>query len=107
MISLSYEQIEKVQLLDSLFNSLTIEQLKEITESDRIVAILKGRNEKSPFIQKLINEHDILAIEISSLKSEIAILRNDLHVLIKLVLKPNDYNSHSDASALKGKYNVY
>jgi len=107
MIVISNHEQEKIELLDMLFNAVSVEQLKEFTETEKVVAILAGKYEKTNLFARLVNEHNVLTLESSMLKSEIAVLRNDLQILIRLVMKPNDYNSHSDASALKSKYNVY
>jgi len=107
MIVLTYEQSAKIQLLDTLFDTLSIDELKEYTESEKIVSILKGKTEKSSLLSRFVQEHDILSIEMGSQKAEVAMMKHDLQVLIKLVLKPNDYNSHSDATALKSKYHIY
>ena len=94
-------------MLDMLFNAASVEQLRELTESEKVVSILSGKYERTNILSRLVNEHNVLTLEASASKSDIAVLRNDLQILIKLVLKPNDYHSHSDASALKSKYNVY
>jgi len=107
MIALTYEQIEKIELLDIILNSLTKEQIKEYLESEKIISILKGTGKQSPILNKLIDEHDMLAMDVGALKAEISNLKNDLQVLLKLVLKPNEYDSHSNAAALKSKYHVY
>jgi hypothetical protein len=107
MIILTQEQTEKLHLIDMLFGALSIEQLKEVTESEKVVAILKGTNSNPSVLSKLVNEHNTLHMEAGTTKVELASMKSDLHILIKLVLKPNDYSSHSDASGLKSKYGVY
>ncbi len=107
MIVFSNNEQEKLELLDMLFNAVSADQLKEFTESEKVVAILSGKYEKTNLFARLVNEHNFLTMEVSSLKSEIAVMKHDMQVLVRLLLKPNDYNSHSDATALKSKYNIY
>ncbi len=107
MITMTNEQIEKIDLLDRLFGAFNIEQLKEITETEQVVAILKGTNNNPGILKRLIQEHDILHIDTMNLKSETAVLRSDIQTLAKLVLKPYDYNSANDAQTLKSKYSIF
>jgi hypothetical protein len=107
MIILNQEQTEKLQLIDVLFSSLSVDQLKEIAESEKIVAILKGTDSSISVLSKLINEFNTVQMEASVTKNEVMSLKSDLHVLIKLVFKPYDHSSYGDSSALKSKYGVY
>jgi len=107
MIVFSPNEQEKIELLDMLFNAASIEQLKELTESEKVVSILSGKYERTNILSRLVNEHNFQNLEATSLRQEIDMLKHDLQILIKLILKPNDYSSHSDATALKSKYHVY
>ena len=107
MISPSSEQYEKIRLLDMLFNSMSVEQLKDIAESEKIVAVLKGQNDSSLLLSRIITENDLLSAELFTLKSEVHTLRNDLQTLIRLVLKPHEYNAPNDAATLKSRYYIY
>lgn len=101
------DQHEKIELLDKLFGALSLSQLKEFTESEQIVAVLKGTNNNPGILKKIVQDNDIHMMDIMQMKSEIMVLRSDLNSLIKLVLKPYDYNSANDAQVLKSKAGVY
>jgi hypothetical protein len=107
MISLTSEQIEKVRLLDKMFDSLGIEQLRELSESEQIVARLKGTQENSNVLTKLINDNIQHSADLMNLRSELYTLKSDFQVLTKLMLKPFEYNAINDAQSLKSKYGIY
>lgn len=107
MISMTSDQIEKVELLDRLFGAFSVSQLKEFTETEEVVAILKGNNSNPNILKRLVQEHDNQMMEIMNMKSEVMILRSDFNTLVKLVLKPYDYNAANDAQTLKSKAGIY
>lgn len=107
MIVLSNEQSEKINLLDALFGAFGIEQLKEIAETEQVVAILKGDNNNSGILKKLVQEHITLSIEVSALKTDVLSLRNDMQTLVKIMNKPFESHHMSEFNSLKSKHNVY
>lgn len=107
MITMTEDQLEKVDLLDRLFSAFSTEQLKEITETEQVVAILKGTNDNPGILRRLIQEHDMQQMDIMNAKSELMMLRVDFNMLTKLVLKPYDYNALNDAQTLKSKAGIY
>lgn len=107
MITLTNEQTEKIDLLDKLFGAISLEQLREFAESEQVVAILKGTNNNPNILKRLIQEHDIQMMDIMTMKADISVLKSDLSTLVRLVLKPYDYNSLGEAATLKSKAGVY
>ncbi len=107
MITMTDAQLQKIDLLDRLFGAFSVEQLKEITETEQVVAILKGTNHNPGILKGLLQEHNVQMMDIMNLKSELQVLRYDFSILIKLVLKPYDYNSSADAQSLKSKFGIY
>ena len=107
MITMTNEQHEKIKVLDQLFGAMDLEQLKEFTSSEKVVAILKGTNQNPEILKNLLQEHSEYMMKISSLQADLMTLRSDIQVLIKLVLKPYDYSSQGDANMLKSKYAIY
>jgi hypothetical protein len=108
MITMTNEQIEKIDLLDKLFGALSVEQLKEFTESEQVVAILKGTNQNPMILHRLIQEHDIYAVDLMDLKAEVSTLKNDFKELMKVLnttLFTVPYNQ--DFQNLKSKHSVY
>lgn len=108
MITLTTDQSEKIELLDKLFGAFSVAQLKEFTESEQIVAILKGTNYNPMILQRLIQEHDSYANDIMMMKTDISNLKNDFKELMKVIntaLFTVPYNQ--EFQSLKTKHNVY
>ena len=108
MITISHEELEKINLLDKLFGALDVEQLKEFVESEQVVARLKGGEENPQLLLKIVHEHDVMMLDFLNAKSEIATLKIDFQSLIKVlhadIFTPR-YNQ--DFNTLKSKYSVY
>jgi len=107
MINLNAEQHEKIRLLDKLFDSMSVDQLRELSESEQIVARLKGTQQGTGIISQLISDSTTHTMETMNLRSELYTLKSDFQLLTKLMLKPYEYNAVNDAQSLKSKYNVY
>ena len=107
MISLTNEQLEKIELLDQLLGALNIDQLRNIIESEKVVAILKGTNTKPEIFKQLIQEHDNQMVLAIQLQGDISTLKYDMQQLVRLVMRPYEASSVSDAQSLKSKYCVY
>jgi hypothetical protein len=109
MITLTQLQLDKIVLLDKLFNSADINQLREISESEQVVAKLRGEDLQPALFTELLREHNNTLADISGLRTELRMLKNDLSDLIWAVNHmstsippPNDR-----LQCLKSKYNVY
>ena len=107
MISATTEQFEKLRLFDKLFNAMSVEQVRELSESEQIVARLKGVPESTSILYQLLIDNTSMSSDILTLRSELYNLRSDFQTLMKLTFKPYEYNAVSDAQSLKSKYGVY
>jgi hypothetical protein len=107
MISVDQNQLDKLAYVDKLFDAMTIEKLKEITEPEQIVSILAGTNGKVGLVQQLVRENQNMSMEIMNLQSQMYALKSDFQILVKLVTKPFEYSSASDSQNLKSRHNVY
>jgi hypothetical protein len=107
MITITSEQLEKIDLLDTLFGAISIEQLRQFTESEQVVAILKGTNHNSGLLRRLVQEHDILSMEVLNTKADFGAFKYDFLNIIKAIDKPYDPNNISNFQALKNKYGIY
>lgn len=107
MIYLTDEQHLKIELLDTLFNSLNSEQLKQLTESEQIVSKLKGNYESIGILKSLITDYGALNSKISAMESTVFTVQNDIGVLIKAINKPHDGFSRQEFDYLKNKYSVF
>lgn len=107
MITMTAEQLEKIDLLDALFGAFSIEQLKQITETEEVVAKLKGKNDNPGILRRLVQEHDIMHMDLMIVKGDVQVLRSDMQTMVNLMFKPYEYNSAATASDLKSRYGVY
>lgn len=102
------EQFQKITLIDKLFGSISVEQLREITESEQIVSRLKGTENNPQILLSLIRERDILTMKVIAVESELAGIKADFQSLLRVlhvdVFTPR-YNQ--DFQNLKSKHNVY
>lgn len=101
------QQIEKLKVIDTLFEYLDISELKKIAESEEIVNKLKGSSSNETPLVDLLYQHQELRDRLASLQTEFHTLQYDFQMLAKLILKPYDYNSASDAQTLKSKFGIY
>lgn len=107
MITMTNEQLEKIDLLDKLFGAFSVDQLREITHTEQVVAILKGDNQNPGLLKRLVQESDMTRLELQMAKSEILTLRTDLQTIIRVMVKPYDSYAVSEFSNLKSRNNVY
>jgi hypothetical protein len=108
MITLSHEQLEKINLLDKLFASMGVDQLRQITESEQIVSRLKGTADNPQIILNLVHEYDTMKLDLMSAKADLVGLKSDFQALLKVlhadVFTPR-YNM--EFNNLKNKHGVY
>jgi hypothetical protein len=108
MITLSHEQLEKINLLDRLFASMGVDQLKQLVESEQIVSRLKGTEDNPQILLNLVHEYDVMKLDLMSAKSDLTTLKSDFQTLLKVlhvdVFTPR-YNQ--DFNNLKSKHGVY
>jgi len=107
MISATEEQFEKLRLFDKLFNAMSVEQVKELSESEQIVARLKGIPESTSILYQLVIDNTSMSSDIMNLRTELTMLRSDFQTLMKLTFKPYEYNAINDAQYLKSRYGIY
>ena len=100
------DQLEKLRLLDKLFEALDINDLKTIVEKEEIVLKLKGKEvQKTPLLDFALGQQE-LQNRVAFLQSELNSVQYDMQMIVRLMLKPYDYNSQSDAQSLKSKYKI-
>lgn len=108
MITLSHEQLEKINLLDRLFASMGTDQLRQLVESEQIVSKLRGTEDNPQIILNLVHEYDIMKLDLMASKADITALKSDFHALLKVlhtdVFTPR-YNQ--DFNNLKSKHGIY
>ena len=110
MITMTPDMLEKIDLIDRLFGAMSVDQLKEFTESEQIVARLKGTDANPGLLLKLVKENELHSLDSMNLRTELMQLKSDMQSLIRAlnqtVFAPApQYNS--DFNSLKSKHNVY
>lgn len=101
------EQLEKIKLIDALFESIDISDLKEFADSERIVGKLKGKEVCRTPVMNLILQNQELKDRLATLHIEVQSLQFDIQMLTRLILKPYDYNSAADVQTLKTRCGIY
>jgi hypothetical protein len=104
---LTSDEIEKIRLLDKLLSSLSRCDLMTLVEEEQIIDKLRGISNQSPILENIVMDNQRLSNELSETQSELNVLRYDVQLLAKLILKPYDYDSTSNAQNLKSKYGIY
>lgn len=108
MISLTREQLEKIQILDTFLSAVTLDDLKKMAETDMVVAKLRGVDQNTNILDKLIQEHNSMNTDIMYLSTQMAMMKNDFQTLLRALnqtLFTPQYNS--DFSTLINKHSAY
>lgn len=106
MMTLNADDYEKIRLLDILFNTIDVQTLKSYTESEEVVAKLKGIPTGPGILNELVSTQTMLHVDSMNMRAEITILKADLGTLIKC-LNSSIYGYNQDFQNLKQKHNVY
>lgn len=108
MITLTHSQVAKIEVLDKLLSAIDLDQLKQLSESEQVVAKLKGTQPDSHILINLIREHDTMFVDLAHVNAELVTLRADFQALVKVlhadVFTPR-YNQ--DSNTIKSKYGIY
>jgi hypothetical protein len=108
MITLTNDQLLKIDLLDTLFGSLSVEQLKELTEQECVASKLRGNMANPGILKGLIRTSEFQAVELMNLRSDTLVLKNDFQDLVRILNKElfsPTYNQ--EFNNLKQKHNIY
>lgn len=108
MITLTSDQVAKIEILDKLLASLDVDQLRQIVDSEVVVAKLKGTPTEPHILINLIREHDTMFVDMMDTKNELTSLKMDFQSLLRVlhadVFTPR-YNQ--DFNSLKSKHGIY
>lgn len=107
MISITQENMDKMVLLDTVFSALSLEDMKNLFESDLIVSKLRGNAQDMHFFKDIMANLNSREAEIMSLQSEVTMLKNDIRDIIAAVYKPFDSNASMNFNNLKSRHGVY
>jgi hypothetical protein len=97
-MTLTYEQLTKIDILDKFLSNIDENYLKQLTESEQIISILKGTNgESTSVLRQLIDEHQAVCLKVEE-------LQHDFQLLLKVL---NHTTMSPDFQSLKYKHGVY
>ena len=97
-MTLTYEQLTKIDILDEFISTVDVNYLKSLTEADQIVSVLKGNGGgTSSILRQLVEEHQKVCTDLEE-------LRYDFDLLLKVL---NSTISNADFQALKYKHNIF
>lgn len=100
--------MEKIKLIDTMFNALSLEEVKEICGADAIVAKLKGIPDRDGPLVRAAKELQTARSDIEMIRGEYFSLKNDLQILIRCLNKGiGDASAASDFSMLKNRHSIY
>ena len=104
------DDFEKVKLVDQVFRSLSLDEIKSILSADLIVDKLKGTENTTGPILSALQSISMLQVEIITLRNDHTMLKEDFKTALKvmqtLAMPPMPQYS-SDLQNLKSKYGVY
>lgn len=108
MISVTNEQLEKIKLLDVLLDSMSLEDLKKMSEASIVMSKLKGTNQSTDTIGRLITEHNSMYSDLKSLSIQLAVVQNDFQSLLRS-LNQTVFTApfNGEFNSLKSKYGTY
>lgn len=111
-IFLTQEETEKIKIIDKIFSSYTVSELKQQFGEALTVEVLSGVPIPLGFFQMVIDNHNRLQTEFYSCNSQVMMLKNDMKDLIKAVdilSRPPTYYTHANPELqnLKSKNNIY
>jgi hypothetical protein len=106
------DDIEKIKLVDQVFRSLSLDEIKSILSADLIVDKLKGTENSTGPILSAIQNLSMLQVEIIALRSDHIQLKEDFKSALKVmqtlsipIMPATPYSS--ELQTLKSKYSVY
>jgi hypothetical protein len=107
MIPLTQQDREKLELLDTILSSISVERLKELAEEEAVVAALKGDKQQGYILRQLVDEHNTMYTDLMNTRLEMQTLKNDMIAVIKAI--SNLYNPpyNQELQSIKSKYGVY
>lgn len=104
------DDLEKVKLIDQVFRSLSLEEIKLILSADLIVDKLKGTEHGTGLILSALQSLSMLQVEILTLRADHTMMKEDFKTALKVMQtlsQPTIPQFSSELQNLKSKYNIY
>lgn len=104
--------LEKIKLIDQVFNSLSLDDVKSILSADLLVGKLKAHDNSTGTILGAFQELSMLQVEMITLRADHNFLKEDFKVALKVMhtlsIPVTPMPTYSpELQNLKSKYNVY
>ena len=102
--------IEKIRLVDQVFNGLSLDDIKYILSADLVVNQLKAHDNSPGPILGLFQEVGMLQTELVMLRGELSVLKADFVTALRALntlSMPSVPQYSSELQSLKSKYGVY
>lgn len=100
--------LEKIKLLDQIFQVLSLDDMKQIASCDLVVSKLRGDNVARGPLLEMYQDSSRLNLEIMMLRTNLTNVVTDFQVLIRCLNKGMaDSTATSDFYNLKTKHNIY
>ena len=106
----STEDLEKIKLVDQVFKSLSLDEIKSILGADLIVNKLKGTDTTPGPILSSIQDLSMLRVEIATLRADHTMLKEDFKMALRAIQTlsaPHVPYYSAEMQTLKSKYGVY
>ena len=104
------DEREKIKLVDQVFKSLSLDEIKSILGADLIVDKLKGTENTTGPIMSAFQNLAMLQVEMLTLRADHNMLKEDFKTALKALntlSMPAPAIYSNDLQNLKSKYNVY
>ena len=104
------DDLEKVKLIDQVFRSLSVEEIKSILSADLVVDKLKGTENGTGPILSALQSLSMLQVEILTLRADHTMMKEDFKTALKVMQtlsQPTIPQFSSELQNLKSKYNIY
>lgn len=102
------DDMEKIKLIDSMFNALSLDEVKDICGCDAIVEKLKGTPDRDGPLVQAAKELQTARSDIEMLRSDYFTLKNDFQVLLRCIGRGmGDITAANDFSNLKQRHGIY
>lgn len=103
---LSPDQNEKIELLDIILNSYSIDDLRAMVGADATVEKLKGTLPQHKIIRGILTEVTVSESRIATLSAEVSVLRSDLVSLLRIISQMQTPIYIPELANLKSRFSV-
>ncbi len=104
---MNHMHMEKIKLIDRLFEMTSVEQLVGMVEEAEVVSKLQGNILAPPVLTELVYEHNRMNTDLMRLHTDMANIRADITVILRGLRNPQDPSTAAGFSAMNARYGIY